>query len=76
MSDISDLFSKDPLSLTKSDRSAIIVEYRDKRAKYMLGVKTPKAKPAPKAKAGGLSLEDLDDVAPTGATKLSLEDLD
>lgn len=76
MSDISDLFSKDPLSLTKSDRSLIIAEYREKRAKYMLGVKTPKAKTAPKAKAGGLSLDDLDDSAHAGAVKLSLDDLE
>lgn len=78
MSDISELFSRDPLSLTKSDRALIIAEYRDKRERYMLGQKITKvaAKKAPKVKTpGGLSLDDLDE-APTGAATLSLEDLE
>lgn len=63
MSDISELFNRDPLSLTKDDRSKIIAKYRDDRARYLLGQKVPKT---PKAKAktpstGGLSLEDLED---------------
>ncbi len=76
MSDISELFSRDPLSLTKSDRALIIAEYREKRERYMLGQKTAKAAPKPKAaKKSGLSLDDIDD-APTGATTLSLDDLE
>lgn len=78
MSDISELFSRDPLTLTRADRSLIIAEYREKRERYMLGQKTAKviAKKAPKVKkAGELSLEDLDEAAPAGATTLNLEDL-
>ncbi len=37
MSDISQLFSTDPLKLTREDISAIIVEYRKKRAAFNLG---------------------------------------
>lgn len=78
MSDISTLFSTDPLSLTRADRALIIAEYREKRERYMLGQKTAKviAKKAPKVKkAGELLLEDLDE-APANATTLNLSDLD
>lgn len=64
MSDISELFSRDPLSLTRDDRSKIIAKYRDDRARYLLGAKSPKAAKPTKAKAptgGGLSLDDLED---------------
>lgn len=67
MSEISELFAKDPLSLTKEDRTAIIAHFRENRAKYMQGAKLqttakePKAKAEPKLKGPKiqLSLGDL-----------------
>jgi putative alpha-1,2-mannosidase len=67
MSEISELFAKDPLSLTKEDRTAIIAHYRENRERYMQGAKlqtTEKAPKTPKEKAVKgpkitLSLSDL-----------------
>lgn len=42
MSEISDLFAKDPLLLTRDDRAAIIAKFREDRAKWQLGQRTPK----------------------------------
>lgn len=65
MSEISDLFAKDPLSLTKEDRTALIAKYRTSREQYMLGAKPtrdakPKAATGPKPAKGSVTLEDLD----------------
>lgn len=65
MSDISDLFAKDPLSLTSENIDAIIEKMRANRALFMAGQRTEKLKaPAgpkvPKAKVTGLDLSDLD----------------
>ena len=54
MSEISDLFEQDPLTLTKDDRRKIIEKFREDRQRALLGLKAPKtAKPA-------LNLDDLD----------------
>lgn len=50
MSEISDLFAKDPLLLTKEDRSKIIAQYRANRAAYLSGEKVTKAKAKAKPK--------------------------
>lgn len=65
MSDMGELFSRDPLKLTKEDRTEIIKWFRDNRAAFMTGQKVAKAtaKPAKKgASAGipGLGLDELD----------------
>lgn len=59
MTDIAELFERDPLLLTKEDRRAMIVYYRDNRAKFIATGKSPRApkKPLPE---GGLSLDDLE----------------
>lgn len=52
MSEISDLFAKDPLLLTREDRSKIIEQFRANRTAYLSGEKVTKAKAkaAPKGK--------------------------
>lgn len=66
MSEISDLFARDPLQLTNQDLTKIITHFRASRAAFMstgarakadAGPKEPKAK---KEKMTGLSLDDLD----------------
>lgn len=37
MSDLSELFARDPLSLSKQDLSTIVAEMRKKRAQFNLG---------------------------------------
>jgi hypothetical protein len=39
MSDIADLFSRDPEKLTKDDIRAIIAKYREARQQFILGAK-------------------------------------
>jgi hypothetical protein len=60
MSDIAELFSRDPLNLTKENIDEIIKYYREKRALFNLGDKTAgntkKMKAEPKIKA---SAEEL-----------------
>lgn len=45
MSEISDLFARDPLSLTQEDLRKTIEHYRSNREKYLSGVKQEKTKP-------------------------------
>lgn len=52
-SDISLLFARDPLLLTKEDRKPMIEYYRGNRVKYLSGVKAEKAAPAVKQKSKG-----------------------
>ena len=60
---ISDLMARDPLSLTKSDRSKIIEYYRNNRTNFIQGIKTPKAAKAVKTKADVPNLDlDLGDL--------------
>lgn len=62
MSEISDLMAKDPLNITKEDRTKIISFYRAGRQNFMNGIKAPKeAKPKePKGPVAPLSLDDLE----------------
>lgn len=60
MSDLAALFDKDPLQLTKDDKSAIVRAYREAQAKFNLGNLTAgkTKKVAPK----GPKLTNLDDI--------------
>lgn len=53
---LQEIFATDPLSLTRPDREVIIAKFREDRANFMLGLKTPKEKKSPPAK---ISLSDL-----------------
>lgn len=65
MSDIQELFSRDPLSLTQENIDEIITHYRKCRAQFNLGnMKAGSAKPSAAAKKG----EEL-----TTKLKLNLE---
>ena len=61
MSDISELFSRDPLSLTTEDIDKLIYHYREARQRHLLGESTKPAKPSKKEKAPpvNLTLDDL-----------------
>lgn len=70
MSDLADLFARDPLRLTKDDRAQIIAHFRANRAQFMAGLRTtqvtkekkPREPKAPKEKVtpGTFNLDDLD----------------
>lgn len=62
MSVIADLFAKDPLLLTKEDRTEIIAFYRENRDKYVAGQKQEKQPKAPKATKGAGDLSALGDL--------------
>lgn len=55
MSELSELFERDPLSLTREDISTIIKKYREDRQRFLLGEKKPKAASSPK-----IDLDSLD----------------
>lgn len=63
MSDIAELFARDPLSLSKDDRRQIIQFYRERRAEFNLTgasvKKAPKEKAPPGDKIKTLDLDDL-----------------
>ena len=70
MSAIADLMSKDPLSLTREDKTAIIAELRAQRARFVEGNRTigkpearksdaQKRKESVLASVGNISLDDL-----------------
>lgn len=62
MTDVAELFARDPLKLTTPDIDAIIEHMRKARAQFNLGVKAePKAKPAKAAKTplGQIDLSEL-----------------
>ena len=62
MSELSELFDRDPLHLSEQDISVIVAKMRENQAQYELGVKAPVApKPAkPRAtKATADLLKDL-----------------
>ena len=51
MSELSEIFDRDPLSLTKSplnpeERAQLITKYREDRVRYLSGVKAPKLEKA------------------------------
>lgn len=58
MSEISELFQRDPLSLTAVDISEIVKYYREARAKFNLGEKS--AGSTKKMKAGDPTVVKLD----------------
>lgn len=56
MSDIAELFARDPFSLTKEDLDQIVAHFRERRREYNLGGKgAVKAKPVVDLKELGLS---------------------
>jgi hypothetical protein len=59
---ISELFAKDPLHLTREDKTAMVEHFRKNRALWVAsGQRAAPAKAPKKAPpAGGLSLEDLE----------------
>ena len=67
MTDITELFSRDPLSYSRGDLPSIVAHFRAQRANFELGVKTEKVARVAKAKAPKAI------VAP--GAKLSLGDL-
>lgn len=68
MTDIAEIFARDPLSLTKSgpEIKSVIEYYRGKRAQYLEGDKKagapikPKAEKKTKAAAPSISIDELD----------------
>lgn len=62
MSDLSELFARDPLKLTKTERGEIIAHMRANRATFMAGQRTTSVAKASKTKPekGQLQLGDLD----------------
>lgn len=73
MSEISELFARDPLKLTRPDREQIVQYYRDNRAKYFLG--TPKEPKPPKLTAEERKAQKALE-SPKEKIKLELGDLD
>ena len=59
MSDLADLFSRDPMSLTKEDIDAIIARYRAARAQFLEGAKAAGATKKLAPKGPKTSLDDL-----------------
>jgi hypothetical protein len=57
MSDIAELFDRDPLLLSSQDIDTIVAYFREARAKHQLGLKTKKV-PPPKGEK--IRIEDLD----------------
>jgi hypothetical protein len=65
MSDISELFDRDPLSLSEQDIGTIITTLRSQRAAFKLGEKSagkmakPKAEKKPVSKVAAIDLSSL-----------------
>lgn len=59
MSDITELFARDPCGLTDDEIDEIIVHMRNHQAQFELGAKPPKAAKAPKANKSDQLLKDL-----------------
>lgn len=63
MTDISELFARDPLSLTRSDVSAIVARYREARGQFIAGnMKAGSAKPKTAKQAQAESLAEKLDI--------------
>ena len=58
MSDLSELFQRDPLNLTTDDRRAIIARMREAQSQFELGIKKPVAERKKSTKGADL-LKDL-----------------
>jgi hypothetical protein len=59
MSDLSELFARDPLGLTDQDLEAMIAHLREAQAKHDLGVPLVKATPRSPSKKATDLLKDL-----------------
>ena len=59
MSDLSELFDRDPLHLTDQDLLKIIIRMREAQAQYELGAKAPVAPKARKSTKTEVLLKDL-----------------
>lgn len=77
MTDISELMTRDPMSLSDQDLDAIILRLRQGRAQYKLGAKsaTSAKKTVGKKPAGTIDLEALGLVATTPAASIDLASL-
>ena len=66
MSDMAELFSRDPLKHTRESIDAIVAYYREARKNFLLGEKsagsTKKMKAAPKVDGPKLGADDLTDL--------------
>lgn len=63
MSELSELFARDPLKLTREERTQVITHMRANRAAYMQGQRTTsveKASKKPAPEKGKLSLGDIE----------------
>jgi hypothetical protein len=60
MSDIAELFARDPESLTRDDIAAIIAKYREARQQFMLGAQ--QAGNPKKIRKEAIKVTDLDDL--------------
>lgn len=58
MSDLTELFSRDPLELSKTDIQVIVARYREARAQFNLGV--AQAGSTKKVKGDGPKVDKLD----------------
>lgn len=62
MTDINELFSRDPHGLSEQDLTQLIQHFRDRRAQFVQGVKAePKPKTARKSKGSSL-LDDIGEI--------------
>jgi hypothetical protein len=59
MSDLSELFERDPLLLSEQDLAAIVTRMRLAQAQYELGAKAPVAPKAPKKPKTSELLKEL-----------------
>lgn len=59
MSDLSELFARDPVGLTDQDIDTIVARMRQANANFELGVKAPKAPKEPKTTKTQQLLKDL-----------------
>lgn len=59
MSELSELFDRDPLKYTDQDIAAIVKRMREAQAQYELGAKAPVAERVKKPKASTTLLKDL-----------------
>jgi hypothetical protein len=59
MSELSELFDRDPLSLSDQDVAKIIARMREAQAQYELGAKAPVAERPKKLKAASTKTLDL-----------------
>lgn len=63
MSEISDLFAKDPLGLTRTDLTQIITHFRASRAAFMSsGTRTKSETAKPKEKRDKITALDIGDI--------------